>query len=998
MGKSSKLDKKIVEIGKDFFDAISDEKPSIFKKDWWIGKVMDWAMDNEHFKTQLFHFVDVLPCIESDQSLRRHVEEYFGGENQEVPPVLRWGVKHAGFGGKLTAKLLGYTLRKNIESMARQFIIGRNLDEAMATLHDLQEQGFNSTIDILGEATISEQEARKCQQDYHNLLDRLALDQQKGDGGIARVGDEIEWQMPTVNISVKPTSLYSQAHPVDFENSVAALYERFLPLLIRAKEIGAFIYIDMEQHLFKDLTLELYRRLRSSEAGRDYPYLGIVIQAYLYETDHDLEQLISWARTEELPIAIRLVKGAYWEYETIIAKQKGLTIPVYQNKAESDAAFERGTKKILENHDLCHFACASHNIRSIAATIAMARDFGVPEDRYEFQVLYGMAGPVRRALLQIAGRVRLYCPYGELLPGMGYLVRRLLENTANESFLRQSFVDQRDVEELLADPCLLLENLDGKDRAQEVFEEVDTDSTYFRNEPAPDFTSVHLRNEFKQQLQRVKQQCGMKIPMLINGKEVVGEDSLDSINPANPVQVVGRVSQAGKKEIDQAIAASVKVIDLWRKTDPGERAVYLRQAAGIMRKKLIELACWQIVEVGKQWEQAYMDVAEAIDFFEYYAEQIVCLAEGRQIKNPLGEDNTYKYRGKGIAAVIAPWNFPMAIGCGMCTAALAAGNCVIFKPSGLTPVIGYKLAEVFKEVGLPEGVFHFVPGRGEVVGDYLVTHPQVNIIAFTGSSEVGLGIVEKTAKVCKEQQYVKKVIAEMGGKNAVIVDDDADLDQAVPQILLSAFGFQGQKCSACSRVIVLAEGYQKFVERLVEAANSLSIGTAEDPANFMGPVVNEAAQTKIARYVELAAEEGTIVLQKKGPDSQGYYVDMTIVVDIEPTDRLANEEIFGPVLAVIKAQDFDQAIAIANRTPYALTGGVFSRSPGHLAQAREQMRVGNLYLNRGITGALVYRQPFGGFGLSGVGSKAGGPDYLLQFMDPVVVTENTMRRGFAVVD
>jgi RHH-type proline utilization regulon transcriptional repressor/proline dehydrogenase/delta 1-pyrroline-5-carboxylate dehydrogenase len=357
-----------------------------------------------------------------------------------------------------------------------------------------------------------------------------------------------------------------------------------------------------------------------------------------------------------------------------------------------------------------------------------------------------------------------------------------------------------------------------------------------------------------------------------------------------------------------------------------------------------------------------------------------------------------------VAAVIAPWNFPLAISTGMTAAALVAGNAVLYKPSGLSSVIGRGLADIYAEAGIPAGVFNFTPGRGSVMGDHLVEHPHVHAIAFTGSMEVGLRILQKAAAPAEGQIHCKKVVAEMGGKNAIIVDDDAELDEAVSGVLYSAFGFQGQKCSACSRVIVLDEVYDRFCERLRQGAATLAIGPAENPAMAMGPVVDRAAQAKILEYADLAAREGRILLRAEpdpeiaGPVEKGCYVPIVIAEGITPETRLAQEEVFGPVLALLRAKDFDQAIEWANSTRFALTGAVYSRSPEHLERARREFAVGNLYLNRNCVGALVERQPFGGFNLSGVGSKAGGPDYLLQFVDPVTVTENTMRRGFAPIE
>ncbi|MBE0582171.1 MAG: L-glutamate gamma-semialdehyde dehydrogenase, partial [Desulfofustis sp.] len=483
-------------------------------------------------------------------------------------------------------------------------------------------------------------------------------------------------------------------------------------------------------------------------------------------------------------------------------------------------------------------------------------------------------------------------------------------------------------------------------------------------------------------------------PLYIGGTDIKTDDTRDSFNPASPGEMVGRICQAGTREVDLAIEAASAALEDWRSRSGSQRAHYLFKAADIARKRIYELCAWQIIEVGKQADQAYADVAEAIDFLEYYGRETLRLEGPRRMGHAPGELNHLSYQAKGIAAVISPWNFPLAISCGMSAAAMVTGNPVLFKPAGPASVVGYTLKEIFAEAGLPAGVFNFVPGRGSVMGDYLIEHPAVALIAFTGSMEVGQRIIAKAAAPGTDRNHIKKVVAELGGKNAIIIDDDADLDEAVRQVIHSAFAFQGQKCSACSRVIVLESIYERFTTRLIEAARSIAIGPAENPACFMGPVVDNEAYKNVLRYVEIAKQEGRLLLSREVPDT-GYYVPLTIVDTITPEHRLAQEEIFGPVLAIMKVKDFDQALAWANDTRFALTGAVFSRSPANLDKARRGFNVGNLYLNRGCTGALVERQPFGGFRMSGIGSKAGGPDYLLQFMDPRVITENTMRRGFA---
>ncbi|HTZ40933.1 MAG TPA: proline dehydrogenase family protein, partial [Syntrophales bacterium] len=628
-----------------------------------------------------------------------------------------------------------------------------------------------------------------------------------------------------------------------------------------------------------------------------------------------------------------------------------------------------------------------HNIRSIAAVMEAAKSLGVPDDRYEFQVLYGMAEPIRRLLTRTSGRVRLYCPCGPILPGMAYLVRRLLENTANQSFLRLVFAETKDVLSLLVDPAEAATEHEAAVTAL-------SGSGSFDNQPTADFTKEEEREALAQAIRAVRQEMGKACPLFINGADRTTEDVLPSLNPADPGDVIARVSQAGKAEVDEAIAAAQTAFMRWRETESSVRAGYLRSAAAWMRHHRYELAAWQIWEIGKQWDQASADVAEAIDFLEYYARQMKRLGGSHPLPSPPGESNEYRYEPRGITAVIAPWNFPLAITTGMVSAAVVTGNCVVYKPSPLTPAIGHNLVDAFRAAGLPPGVFNFIPGRTEVIAEHLINHPLITTIAFTGSTQTGLRIIENAAIVRPGQPAVKRVIAEMGGKNAIIVDEDADLDEAVPAVAASAFGFQGQKCSSCSRVIVLESIYDAFVDRLIGAAQSLPIGPAHDPAFVLGPVCDTQAQARISGYIDVAAAEGRILYSGKTPPGTNY-VPITIVGDILPEHRLAQEEVFGPVLAVMKVKTFAQALEWANATRFALTGGVFSRSPRHLDEAKKRFQVGNLYLNRHITGALVGRQPFGGFKMSGLGTKAGGEEYLLHFMDPRVITENTTRRGFS---
>jgi RHH-type proline utilization regulon transcriptional repressor/proline dehydrogenase/delta 1-pyrroline-5-carboxylate dehydrogenase len=509
----------------------------------------------------------------------------------------------------------------------------------------------------------------------------------------------------------------------------------------------------------------------------------------------------------------------------------------------------------------------------------------------------------------------------------------------------------------------------------------------FSNEPPIDFSRRGNRERFGQTLEKVRDQCKERSRKRSTGPW------LDSVNPANPKEVIGRVRVSSVNQAQEAIDRAVRFFPEWRRMTAEERAEILSKAADTMRERRWELAAWEVFEVGKGWREADADVIEAIDYLNYYAREMARIGAPRQTQQLPGETNVYFYEPRGIAAIIAPWNFPLAILTGMTAAALATGNCALIKPAEQSPVMAVHLMEILRSAGLPDDAGQLLPGGGEI-GAHLVRSPKVHLIAFTGSREVGLEILREAYAHRSGQEHVKRVVCEMGGKNAVIIDSDADLDEAINHVIDSAFGYQGQKCSAASRLILVREVHDRFLARLTEAVRSLKIGPPEDPRHAIGPVIEAEAQERIMRYIRLGKKEAKCVLEMTAP-KEGYFVGPAIFSDVEPARRIAQEEIFGPVLSVIKARDFTHALEIANHSAFALTGGIFSRSPAHIDQARKEFRVGNLYINRGITGAVVERQPFGGLKLSGIGSKAGGPDYLLQFLEPRTISENTLRHGFA---
>jgi RHH-type proline utilization regulon transcriptional repressor/proline dehydrogenase/delta 1-pyrroline-5-carboxylate dehydrogenase len=970
--------------GRELFARLDRRGPILLGPAWWDERLLHWTMSDEAVKLQLFRFLDVLPQLERPREVSRHLREYFQEAAEALPGWARFGLRWLPRDG-LAARLLTRAARANVQRLARRFIAGANLDEALHAIDRLRRRRLAFTVDLLGEAVLTESEAQRYQRAYLDLIEGLTRHVNHWPA-VPLIDQGPEGPLPRVNVSLKLSSLYSQFDPIDPEGASRAVRQRLRPILRAARQHHAFVNVDMEQYAYKDITLRIFREVLEEEEFHDWPDVGIAIQAYLHDCATDLEMLARWVQKRGTPVWVRLIKGAYWDYETVVAAQQGWPVPVFTIKAQTDANYEKMTRFLLQHHEALRPAFGTHNVRSQAHVLAAAQQMGLSAGSYEFQMLYGMASPLDDALAALGQRVRIYTPYGQLLPGMAYLVRRLLENTANESFLRASFTEHVPEEQLLMNPLKKLSTKDVKEH----------EDSSFRNEPLTDFSREEARQAMRAALAEVRGRLGGDYPLVIGGKAVVTAGTIDSLNPSHFRQVVGRCGRASAEQAREAVAAAHAAFPGWRDTDPGQRADHLLRTAAVLRRRRFELAAWEVYECAKQWREADADVAEAIDYCEYYAQQMRRLARPRHNNLP-GEENEYLYEPRGVAVVIAPWNFPLAILCGMTTAALVAGNTVVMKPAEQSSVLGAKLMEVFQEAELPAGVVNYLPGIGEEIGPILVGDPAVAIIAFTGSRAVGLAINRQAAEQPAGQDHVKRVITEMGGKNAIIVDDDADLDEAVHGVTHSAFGYQGQKCSACSRVIVLERQYEVFLERLIEATRSLRLGPAEDPATTVGPLIDGDALQRVQSYIEKGKQEARLAYAGEvGPlAEEGFYVAPHIFADVPPNAIIAQEEIFGPVLAVLRARDLDEALAVANGTVYALTGGLYSRSPQNIRRVRREFRVGDLYINRKITGALVGRQPFGGFKLSGMGTQAGGPDYLLQFLLARTITENTMRRGFA---
>jgi RHH-type transcriptional regulator, proline utilization regulon repressor / proline dehydrogenase / delta 1-pyrroline-5-carboxylate dehydrogenase len=992
---------RILALGGELLTKARAHKAGILSAQFYSDALMDWSMKDPNFKVQMFRFVDCFPQLKTPEQIFDHLNDYLSQPGVTVPGVIATALK----AGSMMKGLAAGQIEKQITGMASRFIAGTDAKTALPGLRKMWDDGIAFSVDLLGETCVSDMEADQFCKKYLDLIENLpaAVAQWKPQ---ARLESDHLGAIPRVNVSIKISALSARVDPIDTEGSIRELMKRLVPILEVAHAKGVFVNFDMEHHQFKDLTLELFRR-----CCEKVPFeAGLAMQAYLKSGVEDAKAMCEWAVRAKRLVTVRLVKGAYWDAETIKSEMHGWPCPVWPVKWQTDACFEAMTDVFL---DACpkqaggggvKLALGSHNARSIGAALAGLEKRGLPRNALELQMLHGMADQLKYAAAEMDLRIREYVPVGDMIPGMAYLVRRLLENTSNESWLKAGFLDNADPAALLArpgtkpgaEPIDLLAVAPERHALSPAVPGVG-DGRAFVTEPMRDFAEAHTRDAF------AKAVAAARVPTIANDRTV----------------------EQASEMVKRASAA----FPAWRDTDPMKRAEVLTRAADLMRARRDELSGIMIKEAGKTWREADADTCEAIDFCDYYARAAVPLFVRERLGKFIGELDEQFHQPKGVAVVISPWNFPLAICCGMTVAALVTGNTVIVKPAEQTPGIAKVMHDILLEAmrgagiesTLASSVLHFCPAPGETVGAALVRDPRVALIAFTGSRDVGLDIYtaaspgspfSNPALRANPPAHLKHVICEMGGKNALIIDTSADWDEAVIAARQSAFGFQGQKCSACSRLIVVdPEGpngpaITGFRERLVEATKALVIGDPTRPGTDVGPVIDAEAAAKINGFIERAKSptSGLQSLSLPLPESSGVqsavastlqYVSPHIFWTVPEDHELAREEIFGPVLAIMHAKDFDDALRIANSLPYKLTGGVFTRKPANLEKAKREFRVGNLYLNRGITGALVARQPFGGFAMSGGGTKAGGKDYLLHFVDPRVSCENTLRRGFA---
>ena len=980
------LERDIQRLGLTLHQRLGGKAAGFFQPAYWQGLLMDWALQDPGLKSDLFRLVDALPALPTSNQIARHAREYLLADERKLPTGMSLALRATR--NPLAASISAFIIRQNVRQMAGRFIVGKNAHTAKANLKKLWSQGFAFTVDLLGEATVSKAESEIYAQRYDDLIEFLPAET-----ALWKSSDILDHSpsgpVPRANISLKLSAMDHRLDPADPEGGVERLFQRVRPLLSRARKLGAFINFDLEQWRLHEITYRLFERICLDSEFASWPHLGIVVQSYLKSAHNDIDRLLALAKKRSVPITVRLVKGATWDYEVIDSGLHGYPCPVYTEKSHTDAAYEDITRRLMENQSTLGIAIATHNLRSLSAALTLSENHNLKPGAFEFQMLYGMAEPERNLLRDLGHRVRIYSPAGDLITGMAYLVRRLLENTSNSSFLKQRHYDKLDIDQLLAKP----------EPAPDAISPAIPDWTQdlaapFQNASLADFTSAKTRDAFMRVIADAEKEMPWQVPVVIGGRAHNKSQAVSSFSPNDKTHIATSTHPATVADVDLAIGSAKKAWPAWRDLPLQTRASRLNNLGTRLEQDRLHLVALEVHEQGKTWREADADVAEAIDFCRYYARQALIELSPRTMGALPGEINTLAYEGRGLCAVIAPWNFPLAILCGMTSAALVSGNAVLLKPAEQANAIAYAFHQHALAAGIPPEILAFLPGDGAVIGDALVRHPDIAQIAFTGSREVGTAILEQAAKIAPGQSMIKRVVCEMGGKNAIIIDDDADLDEAVTGVLTSALGYAGQKCSACSRVIVVRSVHENFVHRLASATKSYVPRSAVEPGCFLPPVIDETSFNKLQLVLNNPGRDVRVIYRGE-VDGPGWFIPPAIFEVTDPRHTLMQREFFGPILTLFVARDFSHALDVANLSDFALTGAVYSRSPENLQRARDEFRVGNLYLNRPCTGALVHRQPFGGFKMSGAGTKAGGPGYLLNFCEMRVCTENTMRRGFA---
>lgn len=971
------------EIGEGLCDRLTARAPSIFHGRWWEDRLIAWAAEDEAVKVQLLRLIDVLPVLRDHQSIAEHLEEYYAEVREHLPWAARVGLDLS-TNNSILSRALAYNARTNAARMAKRFVAGADLTEGLQTARRLRRQGLSCGFHIATRPVLCDADADHYQKTCISLIEE-GSDPVEEWPASATLDDNHLGPIPRLHISIQLSHLDPCFSAIDFAGSKKRVLKRLKPILQTAADHHAFVQFEAERQSEKSLASEIIRDVLNSKIFKPLADVGVTVETSSRDCESELKTLLAWVKKRKTPISVKLMSGRHRDLELRRIDSRVAPAKIATTVDEAESEFESQARFLMKNAEWLHPVLAPRELRSVSHGLAWADEYKVPRPAIEIAFPFGSQEELAQLLAESGLRVRINCPLGPGVGTLSRLAKHQLENSSDNTFLRPNISDTNSVETLLMKPG-----------SQTVVEPVDEETESFTHEPRTDFSVAENRDAMSQALADARDDFGQTYPLVIDGKSSESRSSVSSRNPSNTKEIVGHVASASADQAADAVEGAKRTFPQWATSETSNRCEYVELIAAEIRERRFELAAWICLEVGMTWEDAENEVATAIDYCMFYAAEMRRLDVAQEC-DLNGEENRYSYRPCGVAVVMGSWRSPLASLTGMLAAAIVTGNTVVMKPAEQSSVVAARLMDVIRNAGVPDGVVNFLPGVGEDIGPELVGSPDVQLVLYNGTYDVGTEINRLAAETDHRQDSIRRVVAELSGNNAIIVDKDADLDDAIPDILSSAFDFAGQKAASCSRVIVLETIHKEFVERLVEAAGSLQIGLAEDAATRVGPVISDDARKEMEQLVESVDEESEEEIVFSGeagkPGKDGAFANPMIVTGIDPESNLAQQEISGPLLSVIRVRNLDDAFAAANATRFALAGGVYSRSPSTLKRARIEFHVGNLFLNRTITDSKVQRQPFGGYRMSGTGVCSGGPDYLLNFLIPVNVSENTTRRG-----
>ncbi len=990
------IERRIRDFGEEIFERAAQACPRWFQREWWLEQTTRMVDSDPRLKAAVFQFVDCLPSLKTDDQIARHLHEYIEARHAPVPLPARWALRQAKSGGML-AGLIGFGARLGARAMAGRFITGHDQVTVLQTLERLRRDGMAFTLDVLGESTTSDARADAYAAVYLDCLDKLPPEIALWPG-VALLDDTDFGPQPRLNISVKLTGLDPHFDAIAPRASMDRVAARLRPLLRRARERGAFVNIDIESFKHRLLTLDLFESLMSEAEFRDFTDVGIVVQAYLKQGEEDLGRLLGWGRRRGTRFAIRLVKGAYWDSEVASAVRNHSTPPVWTRKWESDACYERMAKIMLQNRDLIRPCFASHNVRTLAAVMAWAEQLGVPANGYEAQMLYGMGDPLKAAVAQMGRCVRVYSPYGDMLPGMAYLIRRLLENTSNDSFLKQGFAERSMYARRLGDPAVArpesspLPRLRYCDPASDPLEPVHV----FRHCPKLSFAVEENRSRFAAAIARAAAAGPEDCPVIAAGRVLDAREKRDCVDPARTDHVRTHVHCASIAEADLAAAALARGFEFWKSTDVGDRCGRVERAAELLAQRRFPVAAELVLGAGMTWREADAEVAEAVDFMRFHAEQMLLRAHRPRRRGVPGEDNLQQLAPRGVCVVFTDGGSPLASLAAAASAALVCGNPVLVSPAVQTAPLAAMLLKLLTEAGVPAGATGLLPILDESVALHLARHADVRLVACHGSHRRCSALRAAASEVRPGQRHARGFIGNGHTGGVIIVDDDADVDAALSGVLQSALTFAGQRRDGASHVIVVGGLLKSFTPRLGEAVRSWTVGDPSDPDTQVGPVMTSQACAELTAWIDRAEKAGRLRCRHTAPQGGGgCFVDLAVVEGHADSFVADLDRVKGPVLALYGADDFDAAVVLAHRAAPLHVVGVYSRSPSHVEQASRELDADAIFINRPTVGGEVDRHPSGDSRHGASPRAMGSGDYLAEFCRARTLSEYTLRHGFS---